>query len=155
MCSSLSHAWQRSNIHRDVTPRPEFWHPAVQVPDMHGAGNDMSPAVTPSAAVSAAASEVLIAPPTPERLMTAARPSAAHLLHDIPSMPIMSSLLTKPSGSQKVPHSHSLLLHEAVLVPHLSERHSTSVPTPESQQAAAAAPWQGKNLEPTWLHATW
>lgn len=66
---------------------------------MHEGGSDMVPALTPSAA---AVCEMLIAPPTPERLMAAARPFDAHLLRDIPSMPIMSSLLTKPSGPQKV-----------------------------------------------------
>ena len=75
----------------------------VQVPEMYDGGNDMVAPVMPSAAAAMPVSEVLIAPPTPERLMTAARPSAAHLLHDIPSMPIMNSLLTKPSGPQKVP----------------------------------------------------
>jgi len=69
----------------------------VKVPAIHCEGvSNVSAALTLKAvAASAAPSEVLIAPQTPERLLIAVRPSAAHLLHDIPSIPVMSSLLTK------------------------------------------------------------
>lgn len=52
--------------------------------------------------VPSAAAEVLIAPATPDRMAPARRASAMHLLHDMPNLPAMGMLLTRPAASQKV-----------------------------------------------------
>ena len=81
----------RTGIDADLTP-------AMQVPEDHEPAVGMPATIN----VPSAAAEVLIAPTTPDRIASGGRASAAHLLHDMPNLPVMSMLLTRPTASQKV-----------------------------------------------------
>ena len=71
----------------------------MQVPEEHEPAACMPATIN----VPSAAAEVLIAPTTPDRMAASGgRASAAHLLHDMPNLPVMSTLLTRPTGTQKV-----------------------------------------------------
>lgn len=73
--------------------------PAMQVPEEHEPAACMPATIN----VPSAAAEVLIAPTTPDRMAASGgRASAAHLLHDMPNLPVISTLLTRPTGTQKV-----------------------------------------------------
>ena len=74
----------------------------MQVPEEHEPATCMPATIN----VPSAAAEVLIAPTTPDRMASAGRASAAHLLHDMPNLPVMSMLLTRPTASQKVCLAH-------------------------------------------------
>ena len=72
--------------------------PVMQVPEEHEPAACMPATIN----VPSAAAEVLIAPTTPDRMASGGRASAAHLLHDVPNLPVMSMLLTRPTATQKV-----------------------------------------------------
>ena len=72
--------------------------PVMQVPEEHEAAACIPATIN----VPSAAAEILIAPTTPDRMASGGRASAAHLLHNVPNLPVMSMLLTRPTATQKV-----------------------------------------------------